>query len=35
MADDTKNNEQGMRKALTNYGDKGFSLFLRKAFIIV
>ena len=24
---------QGMEKGLTNYGDKGFSLFLRKAFI--
>lgn len=24
---------QGMSKGLTNYGDKGFSLFLRKAFI--
>lgn len=24
---------QGMRKGLTNYGDAGFSLFLRKAFI--
>ena len=23
----------GMSKGLTNYGDKGFSLFLRKAFI--
>ncbi|WP_447529345.1 IlvD/Edd family dehydratase [Vreelandella sp. TE19] len=32
----TKNNydsSQGMRKGLTNYGDEGFSLFLRKAFI--
>ena len=25
--------ERGMRRALTNYGDTGFSLFLRKAFI--
>jgi dihydroxy-acid dehydratase len=25
--------EQGMRKGLTSYGDQGFSLFLRKAFI--
>ena len=25
--------ETGMRKGLTSYGDKGFSLFLRKAFI--
>jgi dihydroxy-acid dehydratase len=25
--------KQGMEKALTNYGDAGFSLFLRKAFI--
>ena len=24
---------QGMAKGLTNYGDRGFSLFLRKAFI--
>ena len=24
---------QGMRKGLTSYGDSGFSLFLRKAFI--
>ena len=27
------NNESGMKKNLTNYGDKGFSIFLRKAFI--
>jgi dihydroxy-acid dehydratase len=27
------NNEDGMKKNLTNYGDKGFSIFLRKAFI--
>jgi len=26
-------NESGMKKNLTNYGDKGFSIFLRKAFI--
>jgi dihydroxy-acid dehydratase len=25
--------ETGLRKGLTSYGDKGFSLFLRKAFI--
>ncbi len=25
--------QKGMRKGLTNYGDSGFSLFLRKAFI--
>ena len=25
--------ESGLRKGLTSYGDKGFSLFLRKAFI--
>ncbi|EHP44756.1 dihydroxy-acid dehydratase [Cupriavidus basilensis OR16] len=25
--------ESGLGKGLTNYGDKGFSLFLRKAFI--
>jgi dihydroxy-acid dehydratase len=29
----TNNNPKGMRKGLTNYGDAGFSLFLRKAFI--
>ena len=28
--DDSK---QGMSTRLTNYGDEGFSLFLRKAFI--
>ena len=33
MADQSKKTDQGMRKALTNYGDKDFSLFLRKAFI--
>ena len=27
------NDPTGMRKGLTNYGDNGFSLFLRKAFI--
>ncbi|MES2634288.1 MAG: IlvD/Edd family dehydratase [Pseudomonadota bacterium] len=34
-ADDTDvpNAPEGMRKGLTNYGDAGFSLFLRKAFI--
>src|SRR5215475_1992263 len=26
-------NGSGLRKGLTNYGDLGFSLFLRKAFI--
>ncbi len=31
MADNGQN--KGMRKGLTNYGDAGFSLFLRKAFI--
>lgn len=31
MSDDQ--NPGGMRKGLTNYGDAGFSLFLRKAFI--
>ncbi|MBT5159392.1 MAG: dihydroxy-acid dehydratase, partial [Alphaproteobacteria bacterium] len=31
MSDDNK--KSGMEKALTNYGDAGFSLFLRKAFI--
>ena len=25
--------ESGLRKGLTSYGDQGFSLFLRKAFI--
>jgi dihydroxy-acid dehydratase len=30
MTDDTK---RGLRKGLTNYGDEGFSLFLRRAFI--
>ncbi|WP_454692239.1 IlvD/Edd family dehydratase [Achromobacter aloeverae] len=28
-----KDDPQGMRKGLTSYGDAGFSLFLRKAFI--
>jgi len=28
-----KNDPKGMRKGLTSYGDEGFSLFLRKAFI--
>ena len=28
-----KDDASGMRKGLTNYGDAGFSLFLRKAFI--
>ena len=28
-----KGNESGLRKGLTSYGDEGFSLFLRKAFI--
>ncbi|MDP3799641.1 MAG: IlvD/Edd family dehydratase [Polaromonas sp.] len=34
-SDTSKNNseETGLRKGLTSYGDKGFSLFLRKAFI--
>ncbi|PCE21903.1 dihydroxy-acid dehydratase [Paraburkholderia acidicola] len=33
-ADDTPDNAHtGLRKGLTNYGDNGFSLFLRKAFI--
>ena len=32
--DDTApDNNAGMRKGLTSYGDRGFSLFLRKAFI--
>ncbi len=30
---DSKNDRQGLKKGLTNYGDPGFSLFLRKAFI--
>jgi dihydroxy-acid dehydratase len=41
MSDDKKNKPdpqaadriQGMRRGLTNYGDAGFSLFLRKAFV--
>jgi dihydroxy-acid dehydratase len=34
MPDDRdKNMPSGLRKGLTNYGDAGFSLFLRKAFI--
>src|SRR6266850_617755 len=31
MADDSRT--RGLRKGLTSYGDRGFSLFLRKAFI--
>ena len=31
--DPQKTSETGLRKGLTSYGDKGFSLFLRKAFI--
>ncbi len=31
MGDDTK--DRGLEKGLTSYGDRGFSLFLRKAFI--
>ena len=27
-----KNNEKGLRRGLTHYGDRGFSLFLRKSF---
>ncbi|MDR5881650.1 IlvD/Edd family dehydratase [Caballeronia sp. LZ032] len=33
MTDDTSNKPRGLRKSLTSYGDNGFSLFLRKAFI--
>ncbi|MDR5782464.1 dihydroxy-acid dehydratase [Caballeronia sp. LZ065] len=33
MTDDTSNTPRGLRKSLTSYGDNGFSLFLRKAFI--
>ncbi|HDZ45422.1 hypothetical protein LCGC14_0193500 [marine sediment metagenome] len=33
MKTNNHNRSQGMRKGLTNYGDEGFSLFLRKAFI--
>lgn len=33
MTKNNHDNSQGMRKGLTNYGDEGFSLFLRKAFI--
>src|SRR3954470_6244720 len=31
--DNAPDNNAGMRKGLTSYGDQGFSLFLRKAFI--
>jgi dihydroxy-acid dehydratase len=31
--DTQKDNGDGLRKGLTSYGDAGFSLFLRKAFI--
>ncbi len=31
--DDSNTTPTGMRKGLTSYGDQGFSLFLRKAFI--
>src|SRR5258707_12497997 len=31
MADESK--DRGLEKGLTSYGDRGFSLFLRKAFI--
>ncbi len=33
MADNKKKTASGMSKGLTSYGDSGFSLFLRKAFI--
>lgn len=33
MADNKKKTASGMSKGLTSYGDTGFSLFLRKAFI--
>ena len=33
MSDHGKEAPKGMRKALTSYGDEGFSLFLRKAFL--
>ncbi|MPW22098.1 dihydroxy-acid dehydratase [Paraburkholderia sp. CNPSo 3157] len=32
-ANATSNDKTGLRRGLTNYGDNGFSLFLRKAFI--
>ena len=32
MAND-KDDDRGLEKGLTSYGDRGFSLFLRKAFI--
>ena len=32
-SEDAVLNETGLRKGLTSYGDQGFSLFLRKAFI--
>ena len=31
--EDNATDPTGMRKGLTSYGDQGFSLFLRKAFI--
>ena len=31
MSDDK--DDRGLEKGLTSYGDRGFSLFLRKAFI--
>lgn len=33
MSDNTNDKPSGMKKGLADYGDKGFSLFLRKAFI--
>jgi dihydroxy-acid dehydratase len=33
MKNDNNNGKTGLRKGLTSYGDEGFSLFLRKAFI--
>jgi dihydroxy-acid dehydratase len=33
MSDETRDKDRGLEKGLTSYGDRGFSLFLRKAFI--
>ena len=34
-AGDNGGEQRGLRKGLTNYGDEGFSLFLRKAFKLI
>ena len=33
MSDSSSDDDTGMRRGLTRYGDRAFSLFLRKAFI--